>query len=334
MRIGVIDTRGSFSHDFFSDKKISFDNSRIEQEDGLFSHSEYVCAAILKQCPKADVRLVCLEKKNGKYLISDLIDAIIKLVDERVFMINISMGIENRRNEKLEAAIEYAKQNQVYIISAHSNRSDVISYPASLNSVIGVKASKKAFNDSVLFKYDSDSYNIVFPYSYTHFEQLEVPYMVNGNSFLSPTITGIIGQFCQKYSGSTEMKELLTQISELPVNSFIPTGWNKKRLIYISFEKREKLSQTLDIRGKYTIKSIEDFQKAEFTFDSIIMKAEYIMFIQVGNYKNYISGLLKSFICKVGKKFFYIILDEPVFSFFELYVFYKKYKILVYQGGW
>lgn len=332
MRIGVIDTNGCFSHNFFIDKKILFDSSRLEQENGLFSHAEYVCAAILKQCPKADIRLISLEKKSGKYLISDLIDAIIKLVDEKVFIINISMGIENRRNEKLETAIEYANQNHVYIISAHSNRSDVISYPASLDSVIGVKASKKAFDDSALFKYDSDSYNIVFPYSYTHFEQLDIPYMVNGNSFLAPTITGIIGQFYQKYS-CTEVKKILIQIAELPVNSFIPTGWNKKRLIYISLGKRVKLSQTLDIREKYTIKNIEDFERVELNFDSM-MKEKYIMFIQVGNYKNYISGLLKSFICKVGKNFLYIILDEPVFSFYELYVFYEKYKILVYQGGW
>ena len=43
-------------------------------------------------------------------------------------------------------------------------------------------------------KSDND---IIFPYSYTHFEQLEIPYMVNANSFLAPTITGIITRFHQ-----------------------------------------------------------------------------------------------------------------------------------------
>lgn len=54
------------------------------------------------------------------------------------------MGIEKGRNENLEEVIEFADRNGVYIVAAHSNR-DVISYPASLKTVIGVRASKIYF---------------------------------------------------------------------------------------------------------------------------------------------------------------------------------------------
>lgn len=184
MKVGVIDTSGTFEHKFFNNKNILCSNNHPEEETGLFSHAEYVCAAILKQCPEAEIHLICLEKKNGKYVIGDLIDAISYLVKEHVFLINVSMGIEKGRNENLEEVIEFADRNGVYIVAAHSNR-DVISYPASLKTVIGVRASKNIFQDSALFKYRKSDNDIIFPYSYTHFEQLEIPYMVNGNSFLA-----------------------------------------------------------------------------------------------------------------------------------------------------
>ena len=94
MKVGVIDTSGTFEHKFFNNKNILCSNNHPEEETGLFSHAEYVCAAILKQCPEAEIHLICLEKKNGKYVIGDLIDAISYLVKEHVFLINVSMGIE------------------------------------------------------------------------------------------------------------------------------------------------------------------------------------------------------------------------------------------------
>ena len=46
------------------------------------------------------------------------------------------------------------------------------------------------------------------------------------------------------------------------------------------------------------------------------------------------SDYLKKYLSTEGKKFLYIILSEPVFSFYDLFEIYAKEKILIYQGGW
>ncbi len=91
-----------------------------------------------------------------------------------------------------------------------------------------MRASKNIFQDSALFKYRKSDNDIIFPYSYTHFEQLEIPYMVNGNSFLAPTITGIITRFHQAMP-DIKIDDLLEIVSKTVVNSFIPNGWFEKR---------------------------------------------------------------------------------------------------------
>lgn len=329
MKVGVIDTSGTFEHKFFNNKNILCSNNHPEEETGLFSHAEYVCAAILKQCPEAEIHLICLEKKNGKYVIGDLIDAISYLVKEHVFLINVSMGIEKGRNENLEEVIEFADRNGVYIVAAHSNR-DVISYPASLKTVIGVRASKNIFQDSALFKYRKSDNDIIFPYSYTHFEQLEIPYMVNGNSFLAPTITGIITRFHQAMP-DIKIDDLLEIVSKTVGNSFIPNGWFKKDILHVTFTRKKYIGKKLKIKDSIFVKNLSELNKK---ISNIEINPKEILFMQFEKIVEDKSDDLKKYLSAEGKKFLYIILSEPVFSFYDLFEIYAKEKILIYQGGW
>lgn len=97
MKIGVLDTDGLFTYEFFVDKKITVlrGTCNISEKDGIeksrFTHGEIVCSQILKENPSADIFLIPIIK-NEKCSVLSLINGIQQLIDINVNIINLSIG--------------------------------------------------------------------------------------------------------------------------------------------------------------------------------------------------------------------------------------------------
>lgn len=82
-----------------------------------------------------------ISENSGTLLVSSIIKAIEKAIEERADIINISLGVTTY-SQDLYDACEKAVQHNVLVLSAASHR-DTISFPADFNNVICVKVDQK-----------------------------------------------------------------------------------------------------------------------------------------------------------------------------------------------
>ena len=117
-------------------------------------------------------------------------DAIIYAVDNKAKVINMSFGVP--RTHAIDAAIYYAVQNNVVLVSASGNDgSSVVSYPASHNDVIAVGAvnSKKK---RWLYSTYGNNLDVVAPGVGILSTTLKNDYISqDGTSFAAPQVAGI-----------------------------------------------------------------------------------------------------------------------------------------------
>lgn len=82
-----------------------------------------------------------ISDNSGELLVSSIIIAIEKAIEERVYIINISLGI-TVYSQDLYDACEKAVQHNILVLSAASHR-NTISFPADFNNVICVKVEQE-----------------------------------------------------------------------------------------------------------------------------------------------------------------------------------------------
>jgi hypothetical protein len=105
------------------------------------SHGNKCLQEILKQNVSLDILDFNVTDDDGNLQIVGIISSIQKAIDERVDIINLSLGICEYSSSLFEVC-EEAISNNIAIISANSH-SDDISYPAAFKNVVGVKVNQK-----------------------------------------------------------------------------------------------------------------------------------------------------------------------------------------------
>jgi hypothetical protein len=199
MKIGVIDSDGVFEHPFFAGKKIEIKRlnpgiTSINAKNFPLTHAEYVCAAILKENPNAEILLYNIVGPNTKKTGGMLLESLKELIFRKVDIINLSIGIEGHNFEAICKACDVASRVHIPIIAAHSNSGNT-TYPANLRNVLGVRNYTKKSN--LFFTYDSKTNDIVFSDNYVSFYQLNCPHLMSGNSFLAAQYTGLLSNFIE-----------------------------------------------------------------------------------------------------------------------------------------
>lgn len=221
MRIGVIDTTGNFTDEFFKEKALKIVNSNknigeLENWGFKYSHSEYVCSMIYKENPKAEILLICAVGKFEKYPVDSIVSSIYLLVRRNAKIINISLGQEVTYDKKLLTACKYAEEKGVIIVASHANKNSKKAFPASFNNVIGVLSEKNKSNSMYTYdsKYNNIIVNIEYPFvSYIFLNQIS---LMNGNSFLTAKITGFISRYLD--GNKIDIKNIVQKLNlDIPI---------------------------------------------------------------------------------------------------------------------
>ena len=339
MKIGVIDSSGNFLEPYFRNVKSLSDNKihhfiSNQQNKIRYTHSELVCASILKQDPGAQIYFMELKQEKGSYNAQNLVDDLKVLIDYDVDIINLSLGIEENDIFEMRSIVQYAKERNIPIVASLSNNGK-LAYPATYQSVIGVGSDSRIVKRGY-FTYVSETNSIYFKHDYTSYCQLNSPYMIKGNSFLSATFTGILSRFLKNFLEKTEIKMSIEKISSLLCNTSFPENWANDTLIFLygtmDYEEINQYEKTVKISSSYSIYTPEDVLSRQFELLNELHKNAVLIKLSLCDFNK--KQDIFQFICKYGEKFKYIILKDPLFSFYELYEFNLIYHIRIYQGGW
>lgn len=219
MRIGVLDSAGTFQNPFFQDKDIKVLNEKYQNEavpDLLgFTHSEYVCSYIAKENPETEIILLPIINRDKKCSVQTLIDGINLLVEYQVDVINMSIGDEYKYHKELEHACKNAFECGILLIAAYSNNEVQCTYPASLPFVVGVKC-KDEKNPKHIIQYDEVNNDLIFSTSYFSLYHLGIPKLHQGNSFACAVVSGLLSHDIKSY------QRFLKALSESVINQYYP----------------------------------------------------------------------------------------------------------------
>ena len=222
MRIGVIDSDAIFQHPFFYGKKIEIKRMNpgycIKNKNFPFSHAEYVCACILLENPTSEILLYNIIGGNAGNEGELLYRSLEALIEKNVDIINISLGVEIPFSKEL---YDLCKKSPVPIVAAHANNNQT-AYPASYDNVIGIR---REFDGNVILKRSGNQNLLLNNKTYVSFKQLDQEHLMQGNSWYTAKLTGIISCFRENKNLGIEdivdliMSSSLNQISSVKQNN-------------------------------------------------------------------------------------------------------------------
>jgi hypothetical protein len=112
-------------------------------DGGIFNHADECFSIIHKYAPEAVFASIKILNENAQGLVSQLIKAIDWCVENQVHVINLSLGTTSYADfEALTATVNKAFKKGTIIIAACHN-SNIVSYPAFLENVIGVRCDQE-----------------------------------------------------------------------------------------------------------------------------------------------------------------------------------------------
>lgn len=334
MKIGVIDSDGDFTHPFFKDKninqvKVNSGYNVLSRNNFPYSHSEYVCASILKENPEAEIVLRSIIGKKQKNTYKLLIDGINNMIAEDVDIINLSVGVEVLHNQDLLDVCKKAESKKIPIVAAHSNY-DAIAYPASLNNVIGVYSEN---NKSTKFiDYDCDFNNIKFNCDLTSYYQLDQVFLLKGNSFCTATMTGILSKYIGEYQES--IQQGINYLFKSPINEINVISYRNESSVCFT-DVPNSNDEIKYIKNNLNCKDIVDISDAQnYLYRNHYMDfSNTLCFIDINSY-SYINKNRKyidEFVINVGKKFKGVVFRYPYYNVKERMFFLENYEIKIIQ---
>lgn len=327
MKIGVLDSDGSFSNEFFRDKKLkviidkrNWTESAIKTE---FTHGEYVCSHIFKENPEAEINLVPIINSKRKCSVQAMIDGIQLLMECQVDMINLSIGDEYRYHPELEKVCQKAWEKGILMVAAHSNRENVTTYPAVFPFVLGISC-KDEKEPIKIIRYDRLKNELLFSSSYFSLYHLGIPRLLSGNSFACARICGLLSHHTENY------KIFLDRFINSILNIYYPYPLlKKKKCIFLTNRKGEPLEQRFIKEVTNTIKCLE-FQKA--IGGNLIYSGDYdVLFIDHSNYEEILpfKSLLRQHAVKEPNK--ELVLRYPLFNMEERFRLFNESGVMIHQ---
>lgn len=331
MRIGVLDSNGAFDNPFFGDKNIvRLDSKWKDQEYSTdtmgYTHAEYVCSFILKENPKAEIILVPIIRKNRKCSVQDMIEGIQWLIEQRVDIINMSLGDEYKYHEEIEKVCRTATDQGILIVAAYSNQKAEATYPASFPFVMGVRCLDMEEPMQVLY-YNAVENDVVFSSGFFSLYHLGIPKFYMGNSFACAVLTGYISNYEKEY------ERAISQFVKSIFNDYYPyRSLKQKKCHFLTNRIEEPLEQRF----------ISEVTKTEIceTFESgmeklkkreRLLKQCSVLFIDHNNYQQLKGFKEQIMMYAVEHPETEIVLRYPLFSITERLNFQKKTKVILNQ---
>lgn len=201
------------------------------------------CAAIIKKyCHKAEfVSIKILDDISGLCTTSQLIMAINWCVENGIKLINLSLGSTDYRDfESIRKCVNEAAKKGAVIIAAGSNK-EVISYPAFLSNVIGVRQNSEMGQSKEYIMFDSPIDGIDCEASGEH---CLINYRGNdditspSNSFSAPYITAVVAAILEN-NNMLNVAEIKVALKNSTLNC------NADRCGYIAYRRIDWVQRAL-----------------------------------------------------------------------------------------
>lgn len=305
------------------------DQDRIVQADSSgrceLSHGT-ICAAILKQYAP-DVRMSSVKILHDlRGTKEKLVSAIKWCIRHKVDVVNLSLGTENYMDcNMLRALVNDAYSEGIIIVAASSNR-NVITYPASLSNVIGVKCDQGGELKPGQYRYcyyEMDGIDIVANsvrrLAGKYNIAVEVP---RTNSYAAPLVTALVSKLINTYKikNIEFIRQKLSDSSQTGdeqsrfYNPFLCTGtdWAGKAVLFEIGETEQPVyGAGFNIAGVFFIKSEEELltvMKQYFCQYEVQLRAVDTVIIHIG--KSCSRGIaaqrLIEYISHKGKNIIYL----------------------------
>lgn len=205
LRVAVIDDgishatykRGCHSLSLTS-KKIVIEN-KFHTET---SHGDIICNTILNNVSNCEIYSVKIKKDHRTSVsIANLYIALCWCIQAKIDVINVSLGSTSVYDIKILKKILYLlKKNNIFLVSAMSN-DGLVTYPASLDGVIGVKGVDCEEGDIFFEHHPLDGGNISGYSKQVFFENQ----YLSCNSFFTPEVTSSLCNYIKR-NGTKKIK--------------------------------------------------------------------------------------------------------------------------------
>ncbi len=306
MKIAVIDD--GVNSEFFSIGKLSFDIEILdethiqnrENKKHIVNHGT-VCSGIIRNyAPKAQIGSIKIMDYQKQCSCEKLIAALDWCYDNDIFIVHMSIGSSKMIDYvSIRSAVNKLAEKNIIVVAAFNNSGE-ITFPASFDSVIGVRNNEKLEGNEYFVNenYFNDAFIIA---SGTH-ELLidgELKKTKPCNSYSAPLITAIVHNLIDKYGiiPVNEIKKLISDDKAIAQKSFYPYFFNKAVLVNLSDENLiyNPFFHVMKAYNKFNYKNVEFDKTGALVIipNSIndFYNEEKILYILEKN-KSYISGLL------------------------------------------
>ena len=313
--VGLIDDGIELNKKLDIEKYIEITSDlKIKEDKILKSLHGKVCAEIIKKYySKAkfiSIKALGDRMKGSK---EQLIKAIEWCIDNKIKVINMSLGTINYKDfESIKEVINRAYDEGIIIIAACNNR-NIFTYPASLSNVIGVNSSENLKEGEYIYNlYPLDGIEITA--CGTHKLIFEDRITGSCNSYAAPMITAKVCEIVEKYPNIT-LEEVKIKLYEnainykkgtLRVNNYKNIDWiNNDTLIYMRNKDRINIEQDIEEINKdnYFVRN-----KNSIIIDDEYESCNYKLTYPSENIKFWHPSIIETFFKNALKK----VLDVPL----------------------
>lgn len=226
VKIAILDSGINVNHDYLKNSiktGYSFvksdENYRIIEGNYCddFGHGTICASAIKKECKDIKFYIYKVLDKEGKGNLNILETALKSLIGSDIDIINMSLAVMNETViEDLDNICKRLESENKILVCSPSNRSER-SYPACLESVIGVKAKLMKKKDEFWFNRNKEVQAVVDSIPYLHCD-LNNKYQINGhsNSFSAAKFTGVIARILSENNGMKK-DDLINTLEKISV---------------------------------------------------------------------------------------------------------------------
>lgn len=323
MRIGVLDSNGSFDNPFFRDKKIvkidcKWKDQEYSKDTFGFTHAEYVCSFILKENPQAEIVLIPIVRKNKKSTVLDMIEGIELMIKEQVDIINMSMGDEYKYHKEVEEVCRAATEKGILIVAAYSNQKAEVTYPASFPFVMGVRC-LDIENPLQVLKYDGTGKDVIFSSKFFSLYHVGIPKFYQGNSFGCAVITGYLSNYEDEY------EQAILQLVHSTLNGYYSYHTLKQKQCYFLTNRIEEPLEQRFIREVTRTERCDTFENGMEKLKNKKTAEQYpVLFIDHNNYQEICEYKDRIRIYAMEHPKTEIVLRYPLFNMMERLGFQKK----------
>lgn len=292
IKIAVLDT-GIDTEDkdikdrYVYDKELQVDG--IDNIDDVIGHGTLCAKTILERCPEAIIYPIKIFNDEGVTEVSKLIVALANLIGKNIDIINISASMikENRLEDLRTVCNILRSEGKILVASKHKKAKNIKSYPASFDSVIGVKGYKRICKDDD-YTYDTKRENQMYANGRDRLYKFKDSVTAFGkHSRSSALAAGIIAEIM--YKENTKDIYKIEQI--LKSKSNISETYKERRYKY----KKEYVYDTI-------VRKIVDILNENFADGRI-----NIEFLEKNSLINNMTGLYGDnaydFVCMLNKEF-------------------------------